>query len=546
MRLDQVLSRIPPTLLLAGLAAVHIVANIAWLREDLALAWFDESWHFINAQHGRSVLAHLGLPGLFTWFFDRSGEVAPYWPLIGYMPGILLSEAVGSGFLGHRLAGTLMLVLLLLFVFLLGRRLHSPGAGLLAAAITSAQPAVFGPSRHISPDLAGITAVTAVLWLLLRTERFSRMGASMWLGIGLGVGCWFRPHYLGFLVFPVLIYAVRTLVWPDLGGRLRALGAMMSAAGLALIVAAPFWWGNLARFASQVLAHQSGQVVLPFGGGQETSLDFYLRVYPLGASPLLFWSTAAAGLLLLSPRAWRQGSGLHRRGPELLLLGIAAVSGTALFSTIPHHYLRYLGPIYPPLTVVAVTALFVGLPRWPRRILSLPLLGVAACTWYACSFGGGGGADRPWLHCDPCWDELRQGQPETGGPPSYNPQIVQLASIVKTMRSLHGDGEGVLLRLEPPATKNLVTLFQTTPMILDLPAIRLVDPAIPRGWRAERPFAIFDYFSQNTPYLYTLAYSPGGRPEDQTFVPETPGRLVGQWPIVGRDPGANYTLWRHF
>jgi Dolichyl-phosphate-mannose-protein mannosyltransferase len=139
--------------------------------------------------------------------FAVPGSDAPYdWspgaPL--FYAGIYYATGGVHPALG-RLAIALLGLVTIVICYLLGRRLHSPAAGLVAALLAATYPAfVFNTGRLLSEPLAEATvpgAVLAFLWALDRRTPWA------WLAPGLliGLSALVRPEYLLFgLAFALL------------------------------------------------------------------------------------------------------------------------------------------------------------------------------------------------------------------------------------------------------------------------------------------------------------------------------------------------------
>ena len=87
--------------------------------------------------------------------------------------------AVGSHFIGGGLwipvlVQSFLFTILLGCMYGIGSQVHSRRVGIVAAALTTASPALLGSVRFIEPHLAVVTMSVAVVYALLRTEGFHR------------------------------------------------------------------------------------------------------------------------------------------------------------------------------------------------------------------------------------------------------------------------------------------------------------------------------------------------------------------------------------
>lgn len=531
--------------LLLGLFALHLAANWVWWGEDLELVWLDESWHFIDYQYARTVYEHLGLGGLLRWIAATPTHENPFWPLIRTVPGVLLAQLIQPSWVALRLVGTLFFGGLLLAVYLLGRRLWSRDAGLLAAALASFYPMMFGASRHISPDIIGCAFIAANLYLLFATARFTRARPALLLGLGIGCGFLFRPHYPIFFGAPLAVYALVSLLHKPGLARPRLLLNMAACALVTLVVAAPFWWGALPFFFSTVQHHVTGDIAASFPTDDASAFHYYLRVMPGGASPVLFYLSAAGALLLLLPPArGRLGRSPGRR-LELGLILLAALAGFAFLCANPHNVARYLAPIYPLLALLGSVGICAALPRRALRVAQAGLLLLGLGTWLACSFSSWRPGGGRLVQCEPCWAAEQTGATESAGPPVKDARWQALTPLTAELRRRHGDGDGVLLELHPPPIKSLISLFITLPVVLDQAAIRLVDDHKPGTWIPAATTPLFKEFPHTTRARYTLVYAVPADPTVPTWTPPPGARLVKEVPGQGVATGEHFSLWEH-
>jgi 4-amino-4-deoxy-L-arabinose transferase-like glycosyltransferase len=132
-------------------------------------------------------------------------------------------------------------------VYLLGRRLHSPAAGLLAALGAAVYPPFIHSTGALFSEPPALFTLPAAILLFLRAGdppatpgRGSRgRGESMWMyglsGLLLGATAMFRPEYLIVGLAFVLLAAVR--LYRQSGWQPAALGAALLLTGLVLPIA---------------------------------------------------------------------------------------------------------------------------------------------------------------------------------------------------------------------------------------------------------------------------------------------------------------------
>lgn len=128
-----------------------------------------------------------------------------------------------------RMVNVLYGVLSLWLVFLIGRRIHSPGMGLLAAAILAAFPRHVLSSTEFKPDILVILLTVLTFYWTLGAAL--RPGLGRFLGVGLGVGLAVSTKYTGIASAIPITAAVLVNGWRD-----RRQWGWLVMAGLASVV----------------------------------------------------------------------------------------------------------------------------------------------------------------------------------------------------------------------------------------------------------------------------------------------------------------------
>lgn len=193
-------------------------------------------------------------------------------PSSNYSPGLPLLVAGAyevSGGVHERFARALLALigsLAVLFTYLIGRRLRTPTAGLIGAAIVAFYPALLEYQGMLMSEPLAATLLSASVLTMFWASDPSRGWRARWLvpGLLLGATAMVRPEYLGvafLLALVVLARGIRT-DWR------RALGqAAMLLVGVALVVA-PWTIRNIVAL--------DRVVPISTGGGQVLFAGTYL------------------------------------------------------------------------------------------------------------------------------------------------------------------------------------------------------------------------------------------------------------------------------
>ena len=372
------LRRYEVPLLLGFFFAVQMTATLLWLQLDVPSAvWFgDDFVHLAGFHH---LLASLELEG--PWALIASlRELNSHYPLVAHYPLALLAWLVDPPHVVARVGNGFYFLVLLVSVYHIGRHCHCKGAGLLAAALLSLMPAVYGGWRTVGLDFPAMCLTAPAVLLLLRSDHFRRLRAAALFGLVAGLAALVKGQSLLFLVWPAA-YALGAGLWAAREDRsaLRrtALGAVVAMAVLALVTAV--WWvGRLGDLAGLIGSHATGEGMREFEGDVSlfSGVVFFIRSLPMLATGLM---TIALALLL--PFALRHMG----RGRWVILAWL--VLPLLLHMGLKVRNVRYLFPLVPAMAVLLSVGL-CGLRPWLRGAAT-SVVGVGAVAlWIACSLAG--------------------------------------------------------------------------------------------------------------------------------------------------------------
>jgi 4-amino-4-deoxy-L-arabinose transferase-like glycosyltransferase len=265
---------------------------------------------------------------------DRQ-TMASFYPA-GLPLHLLVTEAVSP------IAG----VLLVFLTFLLGRRLHSELAGLIAAVLMAFCAVLVFESLQVMSDVpAAMWSVAAVLAALHGRERW---WLSVLSGFCFGMAVLVRPTSL--LLLPVLAMS--------LGGLKPALRFALGGAPCALFLA----WYNLGAF---------GSVISTGYAAAGATREFAWGYFPARAAHYLRWTVVQFSAVACVAALF----GMRRR----VLLAVWFVPFFLFYSFYFSYnewwYTRFLLPAYPAIAVAAGIA-FAELP-WRRVAAAVVILIVA-------------------------------------------------------------------------------------------------------------------------------------------------------------------------
>jgi 4-amino-4-deoxy-L-arabinose transferase-like glycosyltransferase len=411
-----------PWALLALLFVLNAAAAVAYVTQDFTLRSMDSGPHIVATTQAYSMVADQGLEGALL---VARGAKAGWYPTAGYLFWAALVSVTGRSLLTFRLLNLLFWALLYLAMFILGRRIHSAGAGLLSVAIVSCYPGLYSESHHFGLDFPGTAIVATNILLLISSRGFTRRWYCVAAGVGIGAGFLIHPMTVFFVLVPAPVLATLSLLRrPEGFGTARRTVSMINAGLVVLtagLVTAIWWFGRLDEIRDIVLFHQgkSRTAAAPSGPG----FLFYLKMLPWCCTPFLL----LVGLLSLRrgpdhPRSSMKTSTLPRVVVWTWLLG--GLLALALLSR-QENYLRYMLPLCPALALVTARGVMSIRYRKPRWAIITITVVVAVGTRYLDSTPRIGpldfvrGGSRPLYDC--------------AGPPVIDPALRAAAEAVVTV-----------------------------------------------------------------------------------------------------------------
>jgi len=178
----------PRWLPLAALIALLSAVTVVWVSLDRRPPAWDHANHLERAYSCYRILSEPG-HDRFREIIDATAFYPPVVPcatglLYFLFPAVpLTAQSVMLAYLG----------IALVTVFALGQRLWGPDAGLLAAFLLGTAPFVVFSLTNYQLDLPLMSMVAVALYVLIRTEHFSRSSWSVVLGVVLGLGMLTKP-----------------------------------------------------------------------------------------------------------------------------------------------------------------------------------------------------------------------------------------------------------------------------------------------------------------------------------------------------------------
>jgi len=404
-----------------GLAVITAL-NLLWVSLETRPPHWDKARHLTNSLLYRDAFGAGDLWGALTDYHTYPPLM--YWVADAFYGVFRTHDAWAATF-----SQAVFLAVLAFSTYGLGRHLWSRRVGLLAAVFVVTSPMVVSQFKDFMLD-APLTAMTALgLYLLVRSEEFSRRGASAALGVACGLGMLTKWSFALSMALPLLVAGSRA-GWTALAGRS---GQRIVNLGLATVLAA--------AVCSTWYAANAGQAIHELGGNTNAAqIEGDPPVASVAGVLWYFWNLVsnqlfllpfllfAVGVVLLAFRADARKRNLY---PALLVVGTYLA-----YAALVNKDDRYTEAMLPAVAVLA-TYWFESLRATARRWAATGLVAYGALTFAAISFGIGVLPGDAFVHLGRSCDTY----PEFSGPCPGSHVVVGTQSFepsgqIRTLRGI--------------------------------------------------------------------------------------------------------------
>jgi len=232
------LDRWTPAVLVLGLALFQAINNWIWLNKNLVTRGWDRIGALVNSLLYYDALSEFSLQALFK--ATVQDEIRP--PLFG-LSMALMYKPFGVSPDVAVMVNVVYWLILLGASYGLGARLGGRRLGLLTTVLVALIPLVYAMSRYSYFEFSLTALAVLSICLLLATDRFEKRGASVLLGVSLGLGLLTKRTFplfvLGALAVVVLQAGWPRKLWAGLRARpgIRWRDLALAVAGGLLLVA---------------------------------------------------------------------------------------------------------------------------------------------------------------------------------------------------------------------------------------------------------------------------------------------------------------------
>ncbi len=198
-------------LLLFVLITFHLLNNYFWIKSDAGFPRHDENQYFLKSLSCFRVLTD-GEAAKAARLLQVEPKMRPHLFPLTAVPFYMLAEV---SYDTACLSNGLFLVLVIIGVFLAGKSLRGPATGFWAAFLVSFYPFVVRYSRLYWSEIALMGFFALSVYLLLKTDTFTRRGWALGLGLAIGLGMLVKQIYAFFIFTPLLIEGIRVFLFPS-------------------------------------------------------------------------------------------------------------------------------------------------------------------------------------------------------------------------------------------------------------------------------------------------------------------------------------------
>src|SRR3989338_5613406 len=230
-------------LLMIGILFIfYAVNNFFWLSlNKLSVTW-DEGVHlWMDLRFAKAFInpAH-------DIFYDLlHADIAQWPPLLYFISGIF-NLIFGTSYIVSVMTNMLFFLMLIVSLYLIGKRIHSALVGILAVIILSLYPVVYGYSRLFLLDFALMAIVTFSIYCLIETDSFKNFNWSIAFGISAGFGMLIKWSYV-FFVLPSVLFVIIASLGIKKEGFLSRIKNLCIAGITALFIASLWYFMNTER-----------------------------------------------------------------------------------------------------------------------------------------------------------------------------------------------------------------------------------------------------------------------------------------------------------
>jgi len=190
-------------LIIISLFLFYAIGNYFWLLQNKLPVSYDEGIHLWTSMR----FAKAFINPTHNILYELVQANTTHWPPLFHLTAGLVNLIFGTSYITSVMTNMLFFLLLIISLYLIGKKIYSPEVGILAAMIVSLYPIIYGHSRLFLLDFALTAIVTFSIYCLISTDRFKNLKWSIIFGISAGLGMLIKWSYV-FFILPLFAYVI--------------------------------------------------------------------------------------------------------------------------------------------------------------------------------------------------------------------------------------------------------------------------------------------------------------------------------------------------
>ncbi len=314
-----------------------VFTQFYWLGADSTPQRWDESIHLTSSLNFSQAMKISPLAAMSA-FIKQEAFYPPLIPFLGAFFGLINPSEDG-----FTMIMALFTAAIIIFTFLYARLYFDDISACAAAVIVTACPIVFREAHYFMLDVPITAFFIASLYMLERTQRFTKKPWIIALGITAGMALLVKWTFVIYFAAPLIITVAEAAGEKAAGSKKNMLLSMAAA----LVIAAPWYIYNSFSIVMKLLKYSFNRGVTENLPGIFTpqGLIYYIQLLPVELTWMFCAVFIAGAALLIAEKGKR----------KLLLVFIIPL----IFFTLLHNKKdRYIMPLMPAAAVIASYAVY--------------------------------------------------------------------------------------------------------------------------------------------------------------------------------------------
>ncbi|MDD5730421.1 MAG: glycosyltransferase family 39 protein [Candidatus Omnitrophica bacterium] len=261
-------------ILISGLIIFHFVNNYIWLSSTSYVTGRVDVIHHLNRELSLyKQMKSICFEDKTTPLFQKAGNLTNIelegnsWPPFVVYLSAIANIIFGFSWMKVRMFQFLYFIVLIIAVYLIGKRLRGKQAGVLAAFMVSMYPGICGLSRMYELDFPLTAFVSLTIYFLLASDNFKNKRMSVFFGVCLGISMLIKLQALFFIFGPLSYVCYRAFFKENQNIKL-----FLISMALALSISA-LWWANKIKALLVNFRETLTVFYLPHPSSQPSSLN---------------------------------------------------------------------------------------------------------------------------------------------------------------------------------------------------------------------------------------------------------------------------------